>query len=98
MSCEYALFKRVLGLQPRHLVCSAASLSACSAFLSRYIKRRAKEAFSTPPPADASREELMLLAKKEFEVVKRQAVVFNLYARKHVKSVMVGTPKVQSLS
>jgi len=40
----------------------------------------------------------MLLAKKEFEVVKRQAVVFNLYARKHVKSVMVGTPKVQSLS
>ncbi|KAL4535555.1 hypothetical protein Ndes2526B_g06445 [Nannochloris sp. 'desiccata'] len=51
-----------------------------------YIRRRAKEAFSATPEASKA-EELMQTARREYEVVKRQAVVFNLYARKQ-KNVM----------
>jgi hypothetical protein len=53
----------------------------------RYIRRRAKEAFSATPEASKA-EELMQTARKEYEVVKRQAIVFSLYARKQ-KNVMV---------
>ena len=53
----------------------------------RYIKRRAREAFSTTPEASQVGE-LMDRARREMDVVKRQSVVFNLYAQKH-KNVMV---------
>jgi len=58
-----------------------------STVICRYIRRRAKEAFSATPEASKA-EELMQAARREYEVVKRQAVVFNLYARRQ-KNVMV---------
>lgn len=77
-------------MKSRSAVASAAVVLTAlplSHSLCRYIKRRAREAFSsTPEPSKAA--ELMAVAKQEMEVVKRQAVVFNLYARKH-KNVMV---------
>ena len=61
-----------------------------SIVLHRYIKRRAQEAFRGPKSsADAAAvEQQWQRAKEELEVVKRQSVVYSLYARKH-KSVMV---------
>jgi hypothetical protein len=41
-------------------------------------------------PEASKAEELMQTARREYEVVKRQAVVFNLYARRQ-KNVMVGS-------
>jgi hypothetical protein len=65
----------------------------------RYIKRRAKEGFAESQSITdaAALEQLWQRAKEELEVVKRQAVVYGLYARKH-KSVMVGgTPSALAL-
>ena len=56
----------------------------------RYVKRRTKEEFRTHQhEADVQAvESFLTAAKAELEVVKRQALVYQMYARKH-KSIMV---------
>lgn len=57
----------------------------------RYVKRRAKEEFHThSAEADAGKvQQFWTRAQSELELVRRQAMVYTLFARKH-KSIMVG--------
>lgn len=58
----------------------------------RYVKRKARDAFAASAPIDiAGQQALLQRAKQELEAVKRQAVVYALYARKQ-RSVMVPPP------
>jgi LYR motif-containing protein 4 len=59
----------------------------------RYVKRRAKEAFHEhAAEVDASKlQQFWTKAHSELELVRRQAMVYTLFARKH-KSIMVGMP------
>ena len=63
----------------------------------RYVLRRAKQDFRQHrDDADkAAVAELVKDAKHFLEVVKRQAVVYSMYARKH-KSIMVCCPRTAS--
>lgn len=56
----------------------------------RYVQRRAREGFvdARSVTDTAALEQLWQRARQELEVVRRQSVVYSLYARKH-KSVMV---------
>ena len=60
----------------------------------RYVLRRAKQDFRQHRDDidDAAVAELVKEAKHFLEVVKRQAVVYSMYARKH-KSIMVRCPR-----
>ena len=51
-----------------------------------YILRRCKEEFRTPPKGDPTT--IVAHAKEQLEVLKRQSLVYGLYARK-IKNVLV---------
>jgi hypothetical protein len=56
-----------------------------------YVKRKAMEEFrASRGMAEAERERLWQRALDEFQVMKRQSIVYQMYGRKHQKNVMVG--------
>lgn len=78
----------------RHSPAAAGAAAPDLALPCRYVKRRARQGFlEAQSSSDATFvQQLWEHAKQELAVVKRQAVVYSMYARKH-KSVMVGTTR-----